>query len=161
MTIRGKYFYGNKISNYGLQNKRVDYGTLAKCFDAVLNNEIIGVTANIGYWDMISNGTDQDQIDMLNDEIEHLTDILNDMDEDTEGYKALDDKIDGLMGRVAELEEFPEIYQYYIVSDNAVEILEEAHQIVFYNDDLDMYVWGVTHYGTSWDYVLTDIAVEF
>lgn len=161
MTIRGKYFYGNKISNYGLQNKRVDYGTLAKCFDAVLNNEIIGATANIGYWDMISNGTDQDQIDMLNDEIEHLTDILNDMNEDTEGYKALDDKIDGLMDRVAELEEFPEIYQYYIVSDNAVDILEEAHQIVFYNDDLDMYVWGVTHYGTSWDYVLTDIAVEF
>lgn len=161
MTIRGKYFYGNKISNYGLQNKRVDYGTLAKCFDAVLNNEIIGVTANIGYWDMISNGTDQDQIDMLNDEIEHLTDVLNDMDEDTEGYKALDNKIDGLMDRVAELEEFPEIYQYYIVSDNAVDILEEAHQIVFYNDDLNMYVWGVTHYGTSWDYVLTDIAVEF
>ena len=98
---------------------------------------------------------------MLNDEIEHLTDVLNDMDEDTEGYKALDNKIDGLMDRVAELEEFPEIYQYYIVSDNAVDILEEAHQIVFYNDDLNMYVWGVTHYGTSWDYVLTDIAVEF
>jgi hypothetical protein len=23
-----------------------------------------------------------------------------------------------------------------------------------------MYIWGVTHYGTSWDYVLTDIKIE-
>ncbi len=160
MTHTSKYFYGNKISNYGLQNKRVDYGTLVKCFDAVLNNKIIDATAEIGYWETLSDGIDQDQIDMLNDEIEHLTDVLNEMDEDTAGYKALDDKIDGLIDRVAELEEFPEVYQYYIVSDNAVEILEEAHQVVFYNDELNMYVWGVTHYGTSWDYVLTDIVLD-
>jgi hypothetical protein len=50
-----------------------------------------------------------------------------------------------------------EIYQYYIVSDNGAEILKEINEIVFYNEELDMYVWGVTHFGTSWSYVLTDI----
>ena len=33
-------------------------------------------------------------------------------------------------------------------------------EIVYYNEELDMYVWGITHYGTSWDYVLTDIAIK-
>ena len=26
-----------------------------------------------------------------------------------------------------------------------------------YNETLDIWLWGVTHYGTSWDYVLTNI----
>ena len=30
-------------------------------------------------------------------------------------------------------------------------------EIIYYHEDLDMYVWGVTHFGTAWDYVLTDI----
>lgn len=54
-----------------------------------------------------------------------------------------------------------EIYQYYIVSDSGAEILSElTDEIVFYNEELDMYIWGVTHYGTAWDYVLTDIKID-
>jgi hypothetical protein len=37
----GKYFYGNEISAYGKKNGFVDYATLAKAFDAVLNNDIM------------------------------------------------------------------------------------------------------------------------
>ena len=33
-------------------------------------------------------------------------------------------------------------------------------EILFYNETLDMYVWGVTHCGTSWNYVLTDIKLN-
>lgn len=43
--------------------------------------------------------------------------------------------------------EYQEIYKYYIIMD----------EIVCYNDQLDMYVWDITHFGTSWDYVLIDI----
>ena len=48
-----KYFYGNRISEYGLKNGYVDYRTLSQAFDAVLNNDIMHVTeaADIGYWD--------------------------------------------------------------------------------------------------------------
>ena len=55
-----EYFYGNKISDYGLQNGYVDYATLAKSFDAVLNNNIIEMTSNIGYWEPV-NGFEEDE----------------------------------------------------------------------------------------------------
>lgn len=51
-----------------------------------------------------------------------------------------------------------EVYQYYIVSDSGARFLEEyTDELVYYNQQIDMYVWGITHFGTSWDYVLTDI----
>ena len=118
LTMHSHYFYGNKVSDYGIENGYVDYRTLAKAFDAVLNNEIIQKTYEIGYWDLVSG---------------------QDYDEETDSYT--------------------EIFQYYIVSDNGAEILQEAEEIVYYNEELDMYVWGVTHWGTSWDYVLTDIKI--
>ena len=56
---------------------------------------------------------------------------------------------------------YEEIFQYFIISDNGAEILKDyTNEIVFYNETLDMYVWGVTHWGTSWDYVLTDIRLN-
>lgn len=111
MTINSEYFYGNKISDYGLENGYVDYGTLAKAFNAVLANDIIRQTYEIGYWEQISGDCED------------------------------------------------EIFQYYIVDCSAPELLEEAGEIVFYNEELDLYVWGVTHWGTSWSNVLTNIEI--
>ena len=60
-----------------------------------------------------------------------------------------------------ETDEYTEVFQYYIISDAGFEILSSyTDELVWYNEKLDMYVWGVTHYGTSWDYVLTDIRIE-
>lgn len=51
-----------------------------------------------------------------------------------------------------------EIFQDYIISDWGYEFLSEhTDEAVFYNDELDMYIWGIQHWGTSWEYVLTDI----
>lgn len=50
------------------------------------------------------------------------------------------------------------VFQDYIISENGYKFLEEyTDELVFYNYILDIYVWAVTHFGTSWDYVLTDI----
>lgn len=120
MTVYNDSFYGNKISKYGLQNGYVDYATLAKSFDAVLNNDIIAKTQEIGYWECV-NGTEYDE----------------------------------------ESENYYDIFQYFIISQSGFETLQRlTNEIVFYNEELDMYVWGVTHFGTSWDYVLTDIAIK-
>jgi len=127
ITVYNDSFHGNKISNYGLQNGYIDYATLAKSFDAVLNNDIISKTQEIGCWECV-NGSEYY-------EIEDENGIISD--------------------------EFYEIYQYYIISQFGFETLQRlTDEIVFYNEELDMYVWGVTHYGTSWDYVLTDIAIK-
>lgn len=156
MLVHGEYFYGNKISDYGIEHGRVDYGTLAKAFDAVLNNDIIQKTYDIGYWEQESGFVDNtEEIEELNEQISELM-LDNENDEHTE-------EIEELQAKIEELEEEQEnsynedIYQYYIVSDNGAKILEEINEIVFYNDELDMYVWGVTHFGTSWSYVLTNI----
>lgn len=54
--------------------------------------------------------------------------------------------------------EYYEIYQWYIITESGARFLEEhTDEIVYYHEEMDMYVWGVTHFGTSWDYVLTDI----
>ena len=54
--------------------------------------------------------------------------------------------------------EYLEIYQYYIITYSGYKFLERyTDEIVYYNEELDMYLWGITHFGTSWDYVLTDI----
>ena len=117
MKLYGNYFYGNEISAYGQENGFLDYGTLAKSFDAVLNNGIMNATCEIGYWEQESGWAE---------------------DESGDYYE-------------------PDVYQTYIVSDQGAEILKEINEIVWYNSELDMYVWGVTHYGTSWSYVLTDV----
>lgn len=54
-----------------------------------------------------------------------------------------------------------EVFQFYIVDAAGAEILQECtDEILYYCEKLDLYVWGVTHWGTAWDYVLTDIPVE-
>lgn len=54
-----------------------------------------------------------------------------------------------------------DIYQYYIIDNNGVSILEDnTDEIIYYLPELDIYVWGVTHYGTPWNGVNTDIKIN-
>ena len=120
-THRSRYFYGTKISDYGLENGYIDYKTLASAFDAVMCNDLISITSADGYfWDIV-NGSDYDE----------------------------------------EADTYADIFQFFIIDASGAEILQElTNEIVFYNDKLDLYIWGVTHWGTSWDHVLTDIKIE-
>lgn len=157
MKWKSKYFYGTEVSRYGQEHNRVDYRTLASAFEHVLNNDIMGATeaAGLGYWEQESGYIDnREEIEELEEQIEILEE---NEEENTDQIEELREQIEELE---AEQEEQPEIYQYYIVSDNGAEILEKCNEIVFYNSTLDMYIWGVTHWGTSWDYVLTDIEIE-
>lgn len=209
--VVGKYFFGNEISEYGQKNNRVDYATLAKSFDAVISNDLMEKTADIGYWEL-ENGDltyyyhqgkryteeefeekknelqeyidnieedNENKIEELIEKIKKCTDyedgILDDelyalQDRQTKLQKELNsllknNSIEGLKKQLEELEELEdlassedEVYQWYIISDNGASILKDwTNEIVYYNDELDLYLWGVTHYGTSWDYVLTDI----
>ena len=163
---KSEYFYGNKISDYGLENGYVDYRTLAKAFDGVLNNGIIENTMDTGYWEQVSGMIDNsDEIQELYNEIGSIQfDIDIEEYENEEELAEMEKKIEELENKIEELENeqynSTEVFQYFIVDDNGAELLSEINEIVFYNEYLDMNVWGVTHYGTSWDYVLTDIKIE-
>lgn len=173
MTRFNDYFYGNKISDYGLENGFVDYRTFAKAFDAVLNNDIMDKTYDIGYWEQESGFVDNsEEIEELEEQIEELEEqigLLEDEEPENESreeynngqIEELNHKIDILQDRKEELEaaqdEPEEVFQWFIIDDNGARICEEFNEVVFYNAELDMYLWGVTHYGTAWDYVLTNI----
>ena len=45
-----------------------------------------------------------------------------------------------------------EVFQWYIISDPSF-IMEHTDELVFHDEELDLYILGVTHFGTSWDYV--------
>lgn len=52
-------------------------------------------------------------------------------------------------------EVYDDIYQYFII--NRADLLEEyTNELVIYNEDLDLYILCVKHFGTSWDYVSAD-----
>lgn len=71
------------------------------------------------------------------------------------------EQVHGSIFNDEECENMPEIFQCYIISESGAEILKTwTEEIVYYNEELNMYVWGVTHFGTSWDYVLTDIKLN-
>lgn len=180
--LYGTTFYGNEASEYAKENGRLDYRTLAKAFDAVLNNDIMSKTYDIGYWEQENGFIDNsDEIEEVNEQIEKLYDTISDLedeqtdlDDESDDYddeydrieneiNKLNQKISELEREVSELEDETqgEIFQYYIVSDEGARILKDwTNEIVFYNEELDMYIWGVTHWGTSWDYVLTNIKLN-
>lgn len=57
-----------------------------------------------------------------------------------------------------ENDEYVEIFQWFIVSDNGAQMIQDyTDEILYYHEELDIYLWGITHLGTSWDYVLMDI----
>lgn len=166
MTICGKYFYGNEVSEYGQKNGYVDYRTLAKAFDAVMCNDIMQQTdgAGLGYWEQESGFIDNsEQIEELESQIEELEDMITE-DSTEEQDEETTVKIDELREQIEELEEEqdrqPDIFQWFIVDSQGAQILDEAGEIVYYNSTLDLYLWGVTHWGTSWDYVLTNIKID-
>lgn len=53
-----------------------------------------------------------------------------------------------------------EIFQYYIISELGATILYDlTDEPVYYNEEFDLYIWGITHFGTGWDHVLTDVKI--
>lgn len=162
------YFCGHEVSAYGKENHRIDYATLASAFDSVLNNDIMSAT---GYddWEQVNGFIDNSEdIERLNDEWHDIELDLEDpiRDIDDEERAELEQRIEEIKEELEELEleedELPaEIYQTYIISEAGADILKDyTNEIVYYNSYLDMYVWGVTHFGTSWNYVLTDIVIK-
>ena len=69
--------------------------------------------------------------------------LVNGFEEDEEGLIELDPA---------------EVFQWFIVSDSGAQMIQNyTDEILYYHEELDIYLWGVTHWGTSWDYVLMDI----
>ena len=178
LKARNNYFYGYEVSDYAKQYKFVDYATLAKCFDAVLNNNIISELSNQGYFwdeenteeyhDAAGNVYNAEEAKEKRDELEERRDELEvklytiDNDETPEAEE-IREEIENIENDISSLyePEYKEFFQYYIVSDEGARILREIGEALYYNNKLDIYVWGVDHWGTAWTHVLTNIPIEY
>lgn len=50
-----------------------------------------------------------------------------------------------------------EIFQFYLIDrGTAQRLMRSTNEVVMYSDMLNLYVLGVTHLGTAWDYVGTE-----
>ena len=136
-----KYWYGKKVSQYGLENGYVDYRTLADVVGGmVLCNAMADRYCNT--------------LELVSGEMYSYYDIDN-------GYEEIT-REEAIEKDMCCIEEEPiDIYQWYIISDGGAEFLKEmTDEIVMYDSELDVYVWCITHWGTAWDYVLTSIELE-
>ena len=101
-------------------------------------------------------------------EIEELEEKRDELEEENESgpSQILENEINEINDRITELENEqdnePEVFQWFIIDDWGARLLQqETNEIVYYNEALDMYLWGVTHFGTSWNYVLTNIKIDW
>lgn len=53
---------------------------------------------------------------------------------------------------------YTDIYQWYIIRESDVHLLENDYPI-YYCDELDLYIVGITHLGMSWDMVYTNVEI--
>lgn len=117
-------------------------------YDIMISKEKLqGISKNsdyLSYKDMIDYFTDNCKMSMIlnNELINYEIDFWycesgNDYDEENDYYY--------------------DVYQWYILNDGDAERLKEnTNEIIYYNDKLGIYLLGVTHCGTSWDYVSSD-----
>ncbi len=165
-----KYFYGKKLTDEEIKDGYISYATLASCFDAVLCNNI---ASNIFEEGEQVNGfiDNSDEINDAEEEIADLEEELKELEENNDDEKhaeqieELKNRIEGLQDHIDELQEeqdsLPEVFQWFIISDFGAKVLNNStNELVYYLPSLDVYVWGVCHWGTSWASVSTDIRIE-
>lgn len=141
-----EYYYGKKVSDYALQNGYVDYRTLSSVVgDSVLCNAMkdrLYITMDVeGSPDTLF------YIEYTEEEFEENEDLKEEYEDYYDYYECNKEMYD--------------IFQWYIISYYGAEFLmHNTDELVFYDNELDVYVWGITHYDTGWDYVLTDIKLK-
>ena len=124
------------MGNYEKEQGFASYRTIVERFigDIVLCNNIIEIDDNISY-------------------IEEDTRYYNEQGEEISEEEYLNDD-NAYCDTIT-----PEIYQYYLcnVSEWEEEQAKKAGLILTYSDKLGCDVLCVDHFGTSWDYVLTNV----
>lgn len=125
-----KFYIGNEnlLNDYEKKHKKISYSTL---IDYLFGDSLI----------LCNDITKLFYVNVKGEYIEPEVEVGRDYDEETE--------------------EQVDIYQYYLVNFPSfnLDFMKKYCQdeiILYYIEFLDMYVLGVDHCGTSWDYVLTD-----
>ena len=153
-------------NNYENQNKLLSLDNVLKYHDVnmVLCNDILDVDCKMELQNMdylvdtddvktwISTYTNDDFLMDFFDDDKH--DIDNLTDDDLQLVK--DDYCMDIIDDLELLDYYDDIYQYFIIDDCSSDLFIKLEYPVFYSNVLNVYVVGITHWGTSWNYILTN-----
>lgn len=161
-------YYDVTASRTGIENNRVDEATLFQVIKGVLADDIFKKTLEygIGNWELVNGSLyvhyDCEGNDYTDEEaqerIQELEELIDNADEEEQ-----EDEIAAWKADIQNLEDGVayDIHQIYLVSEKAARILiEESDEIVFYNQELNAYVWCITFCGADWSEVLTSIPLN-
>ena len=159
------YYHGKEVSSYGVEHGFVDYDTLRRLLCCMMNNFVMEETVELGLWWEIVSTLYADSDGLIypyNDAQERICELEEMLEEDPENASA--DKWERdieLLEKPVDYE-WPEgITQYYIISECSAEFLiENTKELIFYNEELNMYLWAIFHFGNSWEIELTDIPLS-
>ena len=140
----GKFSLSNLIQYYNI--------------NMILCNNITSMNIEcISYPKYIDNDDIQTWINEYNNEL-----LIDDYDVET--FDDLtDDNIEEIIDNygddiINDLGLYPDVYQWYIVRESDVDLVKNDYPIYYY-DELDLYIVGITHCGVSWDMVYTDVEI--
>ena len=161
-------YYDVTASNTGIENNRVDEETLFQVIKGISADDIFKKTQEygIGNWELVNGSLyvhyDCEGNDYTDEEaqerIQELEELIDNADEEAQA-----DEIAAWKADIQTLEDGVAyvIHQIYLVSEKAARILiEESDEIVFYNQELNAYVWCITFCGADWSEVLTSIPLN-
>lgn len=186
--MTNKTFLGSEISQYGIDNNRVDYAALASTYQHICcSDKLFSITND---WEIVNGeeyyyceGSKRYSSDERNervDELQEEIDTLNDrkytyiamLDETDSLHKikrlealieAVDDRISEYENIISELDKeiYDDVFSYYIIDESGVRILQDyTNELVYYSAKLETYIWGFKRNGTSWSYLLTSIEID-
>lgn len=160
---RGKYCTEQYLINNFYEKKDdiyvSSYDTYTKVEDTY--NELKGKTVRCNYSQIFH---DNDSLLLCNNIVE-VDECLYENVEGGDLYDYYDkygneityDEYEELGWENGACEEPRDIYQYYLINDSLARMLiEHTDNIIFYSDKLDLYILGVTHFGTGWSCVAED-----
>jgi hypothetical protein len=126
----------------------VDYKTLADAVGSMIDaDELIKRTAGVvGEWEQVS-GYDPD---LFRAYIEDHPEEFPTFEDEGARAEWLDDNYPDY---------YEDVFITFLVDEQGAKLLKQAAEIVYYNAALDLYAWGVTHCGTAWRLVPTEIEI--
>jgi len=87
----------------------------------------------------------------------NLTEVDANWFEGVENYYMIDSD-----GNEVEDGDYPEVYQWYVISQSGYDYLKKyTTEIIGYSELLGIHYWGITHFGTVWSHVFTDVADQY
>ena len=143
----GEYFTGEYLKNHHYldHNAAQENGYIWISYENGMswddfNNELSGKTITCNYSQIFSPDS---QMILCN----NIPDVHPEIWDCIENGDYYDDEND----------EYSEIFQWYIIDDNtAARLKEHTNEIIFYLENLDLYILGITHWGTGWSHVTTE-----